>query len=113
MEKTLHTHEYFLQTLVDDGIAAVTRNYADCPHKLEGSIAGFEACRGKSPGQPRELLTDCEAMDERLMKTALKDADLARDRLHDFWRLRCLIQEVRYLCNVVSAALVEYGYKPV
>jgi hypothetical protein len=32
-------------------------HYADCDYKLEGSIAGFEACRGKSPGQLREPLT--------------------------------------------------------
>lgn len=50
-------YKTFLDRIIDDGIAAARRDYKTGP-KLEGAIAGFEACRGKLPNEVRALFQD-------------------------------------------------------
>jgi hypothetical protein len=49
----------FLTRVIGEGIAAAERDYTrpDQEQKLRGSIAGFEACYGKTPAQLAELLS--------------------------------------------------------
>lgn len=48
----------FLNRIIDDGITAAKRDYENSPDKLKGAVAGFEACRGKSPPELFELLRE-------------------------------------------------------
>lgn len=92
-------YQQFLTRVIDDGIEAANRDYAHDDHKRHGAVEGFEACRGKSPRELSELL-----------KTAASNTSLAiEDRVDDYWRLRCYELEVGWVCNVVSASLMNQG----
>jgi hypothetical protein len=95
-------YEAFLTRIIEDGIAAAKRDYTGAHQQVHllGSLAGFEACRNK---QPHEL---CAILDE-----AQEAAEGAR-RQHDvpmYWFKRCYQLEVRWVCNVVSAMLMNEG----
>ena len=45
----------FLSRVIDDGIAAATADYADDEPRRIGAVAGFNACRQKSPEELLEL----------------------------------------------------------
>jgi hypothetical protein len=90
-------HQEFLTRIIDDGIAAAREDYADSPAKLEGAVAGFEACRNLSP---LELISVLEF-------GALETQKAFREESPDYWRIRCFELEVEWVCNCVSAALVN------
>jgi hypothetical protein len=95
-------HSEFVTRIIDDGIAAAREDYADSPEKLEGAVAGFEACRGLSP---LELISVLEY-------AALETQRAFRDQSPDYWRVRCFELEAEWVCNCVSAALVNSGVGP-
>jgi hypothetical protein len=92
-------HSEFLARIIDDGQAAARDSYADSLDKLEGAVAGFEACRGLSP---LELITVLE-------HAALQAQEAFRTKSDDYWRVRCYQLEVEWVCNCVSAALINNG----
>lgn len=87
----------FIDRVIDDGIVAVNRDYArpDQKDKRDGSIAGFEACRDKTPQELAELLDAC--------RTATLDARL--NEKTRYWWFRCYELEVEWVCNCVSVLL--------
>ena len=91
----------FLTRVIDDGIAAATADYKDAPNKLEGAVAGFEACRGKSPTELQKLF---EVSNDRAHRAYVLEHDL-----NNYWRERCYALEVEWVCNVVSATLLNQG----
>ena len=93
-------YEDFLNRIISDGIAAARGSYKDSnPLKLEGAVAGFEACRNKSIDELRELLK--QARTTRNKALARNDGS--------YWKYRCFEAEVEWVCNVVSAALWNEG----
>jgi hypothetical protein len=95
------THEEFLDRVIDEGIVAARRDYSrpDQKDKLEGSIAGFEACRGKSVLELKDLLDE-----------ANKSADASAHREDArYWYFRCQAAEIEWCCNCVSAVLYNEG----
>lgn len=99
------TLEEFLNRVIDDGIAAVKKDYRQ-PHqkeKRDGSIAGFEACRGKTLLELNELL----------QASHTSTADAHDRRAKDYWWFRCYELEVEWVCNCVSALLVNQGLPPI
>ena len=62
----------FLSRIVDDGIVAARRDYADRPDRLMGAVAGFEACRGRTPGELVDLLRRARG---RTRQALLKEAE--------------------------------------
>jgi len=98
-------YQTFLSRVIDDGIVAVEKDYAgDSPAKSlkrEGAIKGFEECRGKTPEELVELKT----------QTGAKVNEAYRDQAEDYWYWRCRDAEVEWVCNVVSAMLVNEGRK--
>jgi len=111
------SYNQFLTRVIDEGIEAVKIDYADAENKREGSIAGFEACRGLDPTQLGDLFF-----------TASKNmTDYARDHIEldriihdngftmvqDYWWYRCYQSEVEWVCNVVSAMLQNEGTEPI
>jgi hypothetical protein len=95
-------HSEFLARIIDDGIEAAQKDYADSPDKLTGAVAGFEACRGMSP---LELISVLEF-------AALEVQQAFKDKSEDYWRIRCFQLEVEWVCNCVSAALVNNDVGP-
>lgn len=98
-------YETFLERVINDGIAAAKNSYAraDQKDKLDGAVAGFEACRNKDPQE---------------LKAILSAATIARHEGHPcypktspatYWYYRCYELEVEWVCNVVSAALLNEG----
>jgi hypothetical protein len=92
----------FLDKVISDGIAAARADYAQDEDKREGSVAGFEACRNKSPAEILAILEQAGA--------ATRRAHLAQDP--HYWKVRCFEAEVEWVANVVSAVLVNEGKKP-
>lgn len=69
------------------------------PKRMEGSREGFEACRGKDPEALRALLAKANA-----------DAESARRErtdIEDYWRARYFALQVEWICNTVSAVLMN------
>jgi hypothetical protein len=94
----------FLTRVIDEGIEAAKTDYTEESDKqrLEGSIAGFEACRDKNP---EELV--------RVWKKASDDVNNAfGDNERKYWWFRCFQLEVEWVCNVVSAMLLNEGRRP-
>lgn len=99
------TFDDFLTRVIDDGIKAVKDSYREArqAQKLEGSIAGFESCRGRSVFELRQQLDIAQK---------LADIAMATDR-GNYWYHRCFHAEVEWVCNVVSAALQNSGEIPI
>jgi hypothetical protein len=94
-------YEDFLARIISEGIAAARESYKNSPLKLEGAIAGFEACLNKSIDELRDVLE--QAKRNRNQALARNDGS--------YWKYRCFESEVEWVCNVVSAALLNEGSK--
>jgi|ERR1035437_1208620 hypothetical protein len=100
----------FLEAVINDGIVAAEVDYPDYPDeekdeekqittnlKREGSVAGFEACRGLEPEELRALYLEAEHNNQMAF------GDVAED----YWYWHCYACEVEWVCNVVSALLMQ------
>jgi hypothetical protein len=97
----------FLNRVINEGIEAATADYREerqKPH-LEGSIAGFEACRNKNPFE----LLDVWKESQEYAQKSFND----RDDPDKYWWFRCYQLEVEWVCNVVSAVLYNEGKPPI
>ncbi len=95
----------FIDRVIADGIEAAKGDYTrpDQVSQLAGSIAGFEACKGKTPGE---------------LCSILEEARLAQGRAYGgeighYWWLTGFAAEVEWVCNCVSAVLVNEGQPPI
>lgn len=95
----------FLTRVINEGIEGARVSYTSQAQKpkLDGSIAGFEACRGKSVSELKLLL--------EASQTASEDARRGKER--NYWWYRCYESEVEWVCNCVSAALMNSGQPPI
>jgi hypothetical protein len=99
------TYADFLTRVIEDGRDAAKGDYREPRdrHKLQGSLHGFEDCRGLAPAQ-LSLLYDI----------ATQDAERRRDGpLNTYWYYRCRAAEIEWVLNCVSAALVNEGGPPI
>lgn len=104
------TYDQLLDRIITDGIAEVRETYADPKehHKRDGAIAGFEACRGKSPADLVALWSEAE-------KTAAQirhDHHEGSGEATDYWRQRYKALQIEWVCNVVSVGLMNSGQSP-
>lgn len=97
-------YDNFLNQVIDEGIAAASESYKDDLERLKGAKAGFEMCRKKTPKQLFNHLMNA--------RTALNEAFQAND-FDDYWEIRTYELEIEWVCNVVSAALVNEGLQPI
>lgn len=87
----------FINQVVDRGIEAAKRDYTRADQKalLDGSVAGFTACRDTSV---TELI--------KILQKAWKEfAKVDPSLTESIWFARGYYNEVQWVCNVVSAAL--------
>ncbi len=89
------SYQDLLARVIGDGIEAARVDYRPGP-ELDGSVAGFEACRGRTPEQLAALLQEARL-------------EARRGQAGDYWFWRCRELEVEWVCNVVSAALLNQG----
>ncbi len=114
------TYEEFLNRVIDDGIEAAKRDYAvgnygrsrktrqpDPTQKglLNGSVAGFEACRKKTPAELGELLAERH----RITAEAMRHHHAGELLIEEYWYARGFELEVEWTCNCVSAVLMNEG----
>jgi hypothetical protein len=92
-------YDEFLTHVIDDGIAAAGESYKNDDLKREGAIAGFEVCRGKSPLELTQRL-------DAAAKLVHAGRVLEPER---YWRHVCFHAEIEWVCNVVSAMLLNQG----
>lgn len=95
------SYEAVLARIIEEGIEAARQDYTrpDDADKLRGSVEGFEMCRDLDPGGLAGVL-------ERARKDTLQ---AHRDEAPDYWRIRCAELEVEWVCNVLSAVLMNQG----
>lgn len=96
------SHE-FIEEIIRGGIEGAKTSYANDQMRLEGALAGFEACRGKTPEQLATLLEEVGKNTTRAML----------EQLPDYWRHRCFHAEIEWVCNCWSAVLVNEGTAPI
>lgn len=103
------SYEDFLNAVIEGGIEGAKRDYALSSQRpiREGSIAGFEACRGKNPSEIAALLKEAREKAHRALHTAhILRIGETEDR---YWWARGFELEVEWVANVVSAALWNAG----
>lgn len=98
------TYAEFLRAVIDQGIADASESYKNRDAHRRGAVAGFEACRDKTPEELLTLLTEAGHRRTRLVGTDDVDA---------FKYATCFWNEVHWTCNVVSAALQNMGHPPI
>jgi len=88
-----------LNRIIDDGIVVAKADYKlpEQKQKRDRSVAGFEACRGKTPAQLAELLESA--------RKSTREAHLNEAR--NYWEIRCFESEVEWVCNCASAILAN------
>ena len=102
------SYELFLGRIIDDGIEAARHDYRDAPGmslrrpKREGSVAGFEACRGKQPHELAQLLAAAQTQTAQARRVTAESRDMEAS---EYWYHRCYEAEVEWVCNCVSALL--------
>lgn len=89
----------FLNKVIDDGIAGAQEDYKDDKDRLNGSLKGFDECRGKDP----------VALAELMMESNKTTVEKHRDEATDYWYWRCREAEIEWVCNVVSSLMVATG----
>jgi hypothetical protein len=95
-------YEDFLARVIDEGIADARRSYGTDrdADKRAGAVAGFEACRGKTPPELAALAVSAR----RVAADTFRDG-ATHGLVTPEWYVRCFELEVEWVCNVVSAAL--------
>lgn len=99
----------FLDKVIDDGIKAAKADYvkpSDKP-RLEGSIVGFEMCRGKNPDDLVKLMLEVH---REMSNWWIKGE---KDDIDKYWYINSKQAEIEWVANVVSAALVNQGLAPI
>jgi len=94
----------FISKVIERGKVAAKRDYTDAKDKdrLDGSLAGFEACRG---------LDEEGVLD--LFRTANKYKNEAwRDQVDNYWYFVCYALEVEWVLNCISAKNKIEGKPP-
>ena len=101
------TYEEFLTKVIDKGIDAAKRDYTKPEDKarLDGSIEGFEACRGKNPVELQKLFWDSRKKTTDAYHR-VNEKEISDD---EYWRINCFEHEVGWVCNVISAILTNSG----
>ena len=74
----------FLTMVIDGGIEQARRDYAHDMFKRDGAVAGFEACRGKHPGDLAVLLT--EAREKREAARVKSHHHGLGSGIGDYWK---------------------------
>src|SRR4051812_9301472 len=99
------SYEVVLEQLINEGIEGVKEHYPkpEQTDKRDGSIAGFEACRGKNPAQLKVLLR--EAHDHTMAARAQKHKE--------YWYYRYYELQIEFVCNAVSACLINQNLPPI
>lgn len=102
------TYIEFLTEVIERGIkgASADEIINKYPKRLEGSIEGFNACRGKSPEELAALLAE---MNRRTHNARLEAHDKDEADIEDYWKQRYIAIQVEWVANCVSAALMNEG----
>lgn len=93
----------FQERVIDRGIQAIKREYHE-PHNarlVQGAVAGFEACRGKTPAELKLIWETSNLAAVKARKEI--DPDLVWYKAYE--------EEVHWVCNCVSVILMERGEK--
>lgn len=94
-----------LNQIIDDGVEAARADYTKPADrlKLDSSIDGFEACRGKTPEQIAALCIEAEDRTAR--------AFCENDPRYWYWR--CRTAEIEWVVNVLSNIMFAQGWNPI
>jgi len=95
-----------LNTIIDDGIKAAKEDYTEPKDKnrLDGSIAGFEACRNKTAEDI--LILHNEAL------KSMNEAYIEQANIDLYWYKVCYHLEIEWVLNVLSGINYINNTKP-
>jgi len=100
-----------INKIIDEGIEGACRDYSEPRNKSkrEGSVKGFEDCRGKSPAEIEALLLAASEASQR----AFIDVNEGRMTSDEYWYWRCRTIEIEWVTNVLSHIMVAQGWAPI
>jgi hypothetical protein len=101
-------YERFLSQVIEEGMEAAKKDYTrpEQQASLHGALAGFEVCRGKAPSELYVLMIEA-------MKTSWSSRAEEADDPDTHWFKRCYTLEIEWVCNVVSAMMLNEGLEPI
>lgn len=88
----------FIDRVIEDGIVSLL-NTTTNERKQQGGVAGFNACRDKSPPELLDVLSAA--------RLSVSQAYAEQDK--DYWWYRFYEAQVEWVCNCVSAVLMNQG----
>lgn len=99
-----------LNQIIDDGIEAARADYTkpDQRLQLEGSIQGFEECRGKTPSQIAALIDEANARDFE----QARDVNERGGPAEQYWFWRCRTLEIEWVANVLGNVMLANNIEP-
>ena len=102
------TYKKFIKKIVEDGIKAAKRDYKRADQKaiLKGSVAGFKDCLNKDVFGLSELLNKAQVKNQELF---LRKPNPNKKELDKYWEVGGYTLEVEWVCNCVSALLMNEG----
>lgn len=103
----------FLECVINDGIETTKRDYSkpEDSFRLKGSIEGSESCRFKRSDQLEHVLNSA-----RMNSKSALDAYIIEkndDLLNEYWYRRCFEDEVEWVCNCISAIMINQGLESI
>ena len=102
-------YQEFLEKVINNGIEAVKEDYKPGDNRLKGSIKGFEDCRSRSPNDLYALLIEArDAANKKFIETQESD----KKGVDEYWYFQSRAGEIEWVCNSVSAMLVNQGLPP-
>ena len=102
-------YQRFLKEVIDDGMIAARSEYDPdiSASELEGSLQGFEDCKGKTPEEIASIYLKAQMESRKYNPDEIKE-----DKKDEYQRLRCRVLEIEWVLNVVSGFLFLVLHQP-
>jgi hypothetical protein len=102
----------FLAKVIEDGVEAAKKDYTrpaqQC--KLHGSLAGFEICKEKGMVELKAILKEAQEASFEMSFGGSPDMKVDAET---YWFKKCYEAEIEWVCNVVSAMMLNHGVRPI
>lgn len=105
----MKSSQELLRLTIEKGIASVRSDSDMQPHEIEGSIAGFEACRDLDASSPDAMLDLLDSVRKESEK-AFHISHENKMSLSDYWRIRYKEIQIEYVFEIMKFAWIQSGH---
>lgn len=98
-----HFYFDFLDKVIADCETSANTHYSSSPSELESALNALKTCKAKTPGELKDIY-----------ESAVSASREARfEKSSKYTEIRCHEIEVEFICDAVSAILVNSGEEPI